>query len=175
MQSSSLVKEKLLFLLDKGIIPRGAKVLFCFGEIDIRVKIIKHALKRQKSVYETTEETVDRYLCQLFEFKKKYGIHVCCWSPPPSQNEKAPFNEEFPFYGTEVERNEVTLIFEEILKDKCEKYDFTFLSITRSLIDENYKTKLEFISDDFCHLSQKAWGVGADSLAYAELKNKGLL
>lgn len=130
------------------------------------------ALKRQKSVYETTEETVDRYLCQFFEFMKKYGIHVCCWSPPPSQNEKAPFNEEFPFYGTEVERNEVTLIFDEILKDRCEKYDFTFLSITKNLIDENYKTKLEFISDDFCHLSQKAWGVGADSLAYAELKKE---
>lgn len=174
-QSSTLVKEKLLFLFDKEIIARGAKVLFSFGEIDIRVHTIKQAIKQQKSYSEICEEIVTSYLNQLLEFRNKYDIQVYCWTPPPSQNESLCFNEEFPAYGTEIERNEVTLVFEETLKEKCEKLNFTFVSITRHLIDETYKTKLDFISDDFCHLSQRAWGREADTLAYAELKNKGLL
>ena len=174
-KSSTLTKEKLLFLFEKEIIPRGARVLFSFGEIDIRVHVIKQAIKQQKSVSEICEEIISGFLNQLLEFRSKYDIKVYCWAPPPSQNESLSFNKEFPTYGTEIERNKVTLIFEEILAEKCEEFSFTFLSITKMLIDEEYRTKKNFISDDSCHLSQKAWGNEMAPLAYMELKKKGLL
>ena len=93
---------------------------------------------------------------------------IYVWGPIPSQKDGSPINPDFPYFGTEKERNIATEYFNVRLHHLCLKNGFQFFSIFKYLIDENYMTKKEFIADG-CHLSQRAW-----AFALKEFKKAGI-
>lgn len=63
--------------------------------------------------------------------------------------------KDYPFYGTNVERNRVSKYFNEYLKQKLEKLNILFIDIFDKLVFENLETKDSYYFDGV-HLSQKA-------------------
>ena len=145
--------EKLLYILTH-FIPLGNKVLFCFGEIDCRAHLFKQSEIQKRDIHEIIRECVDRYFSVIKDTKKK-GFDVIVWNVIPSGITDDTLEYEYPFYGTNIERNKVSKYFNEYLKQKLEKLNITFIDIFDKLVFKNFETKDSYYFDGI-HLSQKA-------------------
>lgn len=134
-------------------IPPKSKVLLCFGEIDCRNHILKQAALQKRSLEEIVAECVDRYTSVAGELKNM-GHEIILWGVLASSLSNNPQNSEFPTYGTCVERNRATAIFNRFLADWCVANKAKFISVFDELIDSAGYTKTEFYADQI-HLSQK--------------------
>lgn len=146
-------REKLLYILTH-FIPLGSKVLFCFGEIDCRAHLLKQSEIQKRDIHDIIRECVDRYFSVIKDTKEK-GFDVLVWNIVPSGITDDALDKEYPFYGTNVERNKVSKYFNEYLKQKLEKFNILFIDIFDKLIFENFRTNNNYYFDGI-HLSQKA-------------------
>ena len=152
-------REKVEYLIKKRMIERGAQVLFCYGEIDIRNHVVRQASNQGIAMERVVDEVLANYLSFLVSMRDE-GFRVACWGPTPSFSDTGKPNDEFPVHGDEIMRNRATLYFNEQLKKMCQQNNVGFVSIAEKLIDERGRIKQDFFVDG-CHLSQKAWSLVA--------------
>jgi hypothetical protein len=128
-------------------------VFMCFGQIDIQNHLIPNALKNNYPIIIMIQVCVDRYMETLNYLKEKhpnikigaYGApatSIGCGNNPKISKEKA------------IEYNEITLLFNEYLKSKCEENDILFKDISKLLLLPDGSTNNEFVVDDI-HLSKE--------------------
>ena len=98
-------------------------------------------------------ECVGRY-AQLFDLKEKCGIRLLVWNVPASSREDVE-SGEYSTYGSCVQRNETTRLFDRMLEEECRKRQIVFVSIFDKLVDEEGLTKTWYYADPV-HLSQRA-------------------
>ena len=146
-------REKLLYILTH-FVPLGSKVLFCFGEIDCRAHLLKQSEIQRRDIHDIIRECVDRYFTVIKDTKKK-GFDIIVWNVMPSGIIDDALEKEYPFYGTNSERNKVSKYFNEYLKQKLEGIDILFIDIFDKLVFENFETNDSYYFDGV-HLSQKA-------------------
>lgn len=149
--STTKGREKILKLL--LTLPKKSNILLCFGEIDCRVHLIKQAIKQNKNLEEVITECVRRYFSFILEIKKDYKIIV--WGVIPSTPSEKIIDTRYPHIGSCLERNYVTKIFNEKLKEFSLESGVKFVSIFEQLLLKNGRTNGEFYIDNV-HLSQKA-------------------
>ena len=162
--SLNAAREKLDALFEKRYIEKGETVMFSFGGIDIQAHVFKEARKQNKTPEEIIDNIIDIYLGYLETLTKDYNIWV--WGPtvaPAGEKENG-----FSIFGTEEERNKASLMFNAKLDERGKRLGIKHFTITRDLMDENYKTKPLFLADEL-HLSQRAW-----LYAIPEFKKVGL-
>jgi len=153
LESQSKALEKTLFLIEQKIIPASSVIMLCFGEIDIRTRVLKQAEKQNKPIEDIIDIILNNYLIYIKMILNK-GHKVICWGPIASQKKEWENSPEFPRYGSEIERNKATEIFNIKLELLAKKYNFYFCSVFKYLIDSNYITQNDVIFDG-CHLAQK--------------------
>ena len=146
--------EKTEWLCENFIIP-GAKIVCSFGEIDIRVHVIKQAELQNTSVENIVDGILSHYYTLLKRLKNS-GYEVWCWGPIATQMDSNEQDELFPHYGSERDRNRATKYFNDTLHKWCDENGIGFMSIFYSMINENFTTKIEYLSEDGCHLGQHA-------------------
>lgn len=147
-------REKIFHLLD-NCIPKGEKVMLCFGEIDCRFHLLRQAQVQNRHLEELVNECVDRYYSVICEIKEK-GYSVMVWNAIPSAVEKNSINnEEYPFYGSMFDRNQAARLFNEYLSSRILNTDIIMIDIFNSLVTHEGLTKTEYFFDGI-HLSQKA-------------------
>lgn len=156
-------REKIEFLIRKKYLPSQSKILCCFGEIDLRVHILKLAEDRNQNIQELIDNTLDNYIDFLL-FMSRNQYQVYCWGAIATQKNDAPDNVEFPKYGDEIDRNKATKYFNDKLELMCKKNGIGFISIFDELVDKSYSTKSEFYLSDNCHLGQKAMKLATPKL-----------
>jgi hypothetical protein len=152
-------REKMDYLIKKRMIERGARVLFCYGEIDIRNHVIRQADHQGIAMECVVDKVLANYLSFLVSMRDE-GFRVACWGPTPSFPDAAKPSDEFPSHGDEITRNKATLYFNKQLKKLCQQNNLRFVSIAENLIDERGRTREDYFADG-CHLSQKAWSLVA--------------
>lgn len=124
-----------------------------FGEIDIRshlLKIKQDISEKGKEVERKTRESIKGYMEFIDSYRDK--INFIIYGPIASQKDNAPVNNFFPRYGSEIERNRLTLEYNELLRAEAEKRELMFFSLAPILIDKNYRTRGEYIIDQ-CRLA----------------------
>lgn len=144
-------REKIIDLLKK--IPLKSNILLCFGEIDCRVHLLIQSRKQGKSLEEVVEECVKRYFSFILEIKNKYNVFV--WGVIASTPSERIIDPRYPHFGSCLERNETTRIFNEKLQRLSSKNGIKFISIFEQLLLEDGLTDGGFYVDDI-HLSQRA-------------------
>lgn len=144
--------EKVTYLLQKNYIKKNAVILCCFGEIDIRVHVLKQAEQQNKTPENIMDGIIKNYLDFLLKLKQTNIVYV--WGPIASQSDRMN-NPEYPIYGSMEQRNKATKYFNEKLKEVCTENQIGFLSVFNDLIDDNFRTKYEYYCDEV-HLSQNA-------------------
>jgi hypothetical protein len=142
-------KEKFLQLLEA--VPKNAKLLLCYGEIDCRCHLVKQALKQNLSFQSVVESCVNEYFIFVDKLLEK-GYKVSLWNVIPSSNSD---NNEFPTVGSIRQRNECTKIFNSLLDEGCKERGIAFISIQFYLMDKNFNTKSVYLFDQI-HLGQIA-------------------
>lgn len=152
--SSFHSKEKTDFLIKNGWLPPEAIILTVFGEIDCRVHIKKQAEKQNCPEDKIIDNIIHNYGEYLL-FLKSQGYRVIAYGPIASQSDKAPFDPDFPRYGTEKERNKITLLFNQKLKKFCQTNGIGYFSVVDKLLNTDGTTKTEFYRDGV-HLNNEA-------------------
>ena len=148
----SLGRERLFLAL--ACIPPSSRVLLCFGEIDCRAHILRHAERRKRPIGQVIEECIARYFGVVLEVQRK-GFEVGVSSVAPSAPDGVASNPEYPHYGGSDERNAVTEQFNCLLEAQCADNAIFFLNVTRHLLDGNGRPLQEYFLDGV-HLSQRS-------------------
>lgn len=151
--ASNRGREKL-FELSAGHIPRGSRVLLCFGEIDCRVHLQRQSIRQSRPLQDVVGECVERYMSVASELKH-LGLKIIIYNVIPSSIHDDLESEEFPAFGSCIERNNVTRLFNLELIRQCNQRDMLFVSTFDSLVDSRGMTDMSYYMDKV-HLSQKA-------------------
>jgi len=113
-------------------------VVFCFGEIDCRCHV--HRYVSENSEYAQIIETiVHNYFIQI----KAAVDHFCNLKTviynvvPPIQKHNTYENPNYPYLGTDDQRKQYVLHFNERLRQKCIEYGFVFFDVYDKYTDEN--------------------------------------
>jgi hypothetical protein len=155
--TSSRGREKLFEVLDS--LPHGCRVMLVFGEIDCRCHI-KHVGDRdRRPLFSVAYECADRYVGVAQEVAL-LGFHVTVFGATPQTNMDYE-NNEYPAYGTCLERNWITKVFNRHLSDRCAAYGVGFISIFQELVTEELEPKMEYFADSI-HLNQNAYAIVKD-------------
>lgn len=165
--STNGFREKAEWITDH-FMNRDARVVLCLGEIDLRVHVLKQA-EIQKCDYEIVVDSIIENYMSFMKSLRNSGHEVFCWGPIATQKDNCPVDKYCPRYGCETDRNRATAYFNTKLKEECSGNGITFMSIFEQIIDKDYRTKEEFLSDDCCHLGQSAF-----EIARAEWDRAGL-
>ena len=147
-------RELIERLIARGDLPKGAYVMCCFGEVDLRCHVMKQAQLQNVSFKKVVDDIIVEYVTFLKRMQS-LGYRMICWGPVSSSKDEWTENPKYPRSGTESERNEATLYFNRRLEEECSRIGAHFVSVIDDLLDENYKTKEMYISYG-CHLNQKA-------------------
>jgi len=114
------------------------KLLFCFGEIDIRAHFYKQTTIQNKLIEDIVINCVDRYL-DAISYYKKFNLDIIIYGPIASfTDQRKPTSES---YGDNKERNHATKLFNERLESKCHDYGFKFVTIFNDMVNQDLTTK----------------------------------
>ena len=97
---------------------------------------------------------IEHYLLFLHDLQK--SNKVIAWGPIPSTKDGSYQDPLWPYYGSEQERNKATEYFNNRLEYSCRQNDIGYVSVFKHLVDKNYLTNSDYLSDGY-HLSQQAW------------------
>ncbi len=154
----SLVKENTkengrekLFEIVNGLKP-ASKILLCFGEIDNRCHLVKQAFIQKKSIEDITQECVANYFQVIDELISR-GFYCMVFGAVASSES---FNEEYPTYGTIIQRNESTFYFNNAIKRECQKRSIFFINLFDYLVNNKRETRTFYFFDGV-HLGQIAF------------------
>ena len=132
----------------------GDTIVFCFGEIDCRCHINKH-VSNTITYKDIIDDIVDTYFktielnVSVLEVKLK---NVCVYNcVPPVEIYNTRENPKYPFLGTDLERKQYVLYFNDRLKEYCIKKGYIFFDVYNSYIDENGFLRKD-LSDDTVHI-----------------------
>ena len=133
----------------------GDTVVFCFGEIDCRCHVHKHASEKG-SFKVVIDKVVDSYIEAIELHVKTCGVrlkNVCIYNvPPAAEKNTSANNPHYPFKGSDQERKEYVLYFNEILSKKCKENNFIFIDIYNSCTNSRgFLSKR--ISDGHVHIT----------------------
>jgi len=125
-------------------------LLLSFGEIDLRVHVVKASLRDSISIKESAINTAKRYTMFIDEILN-LGWTILVQGPSANGEERA-LNLDYPYSGSIVERNQATIIFNNELENYCKQNSILFASLYDLSIDQNtFDTRSEYLSDG-CHL-----------------------
>jgi hypothetical protein len=118
----------------------GDSIIFCFGEIDCRCHI--HKFVNDTNTYQSIIDTiVDNYLETIKLNISNLDIslkHICIYNiVPPPQRYNTWQDIYFPFLGTDEERKNYVLYFNQKLREKCIENNYIFFDIYDHYSDNN--------------------------------------
>ncbi len=170
-ESSTGFRRKLEWLLD-DYIRKDSPMLLSLGEIDIRAHVYKESEKRKQTPEHIVDEILEEY-SELIRDLTSRGYPLAIWGPVATAQDAAFEGTDFPYYGTEQDRNRATDYFNHKLELICNDAGALFISIFSDMITEDYHTKIEYFSPDKFHLGQAAMELAAPRLERVfELRGK---
>ena len=130
----------------------GDTVIFCFGEIDCRCHIHKHITKGN-NYKQIIDNIVNNYFIEIKKAVNTFkNLNTFIYNVvPPIQRHNTPENLAYPYLGTDDERKEYVLYFNEKLKQKCIEYNFLFFDVYNNYID-SYGFLNKSLSDGNVHI-----------------------
>lgn len=147
-KSTNNSKSKILNLLDKTN-PSTSAFILSFGEIDVRMFVIKISEIKNITIEESVGKVVKKYI-EMIELILERGYRILIHGLHGSATN---YDINFPYYGTIQQRNEATIIFNNILKNYSNEKKIPFTSMEDLVVDKNtYTTNIEYINDG-CHLN----------------------
>ena len=122
-------------------------VFFSYGETDLRCHIGPNSFDTLQED-ENISSIVNKYVHFLNMIKKQFDFDVGCYGPIASGIHNGPNgNDSIPSYSNSIERNKITVKFNNELKKKCKEKGIIYKDIFRHLVYDNFETKNEYYGD----------------------------
>jgi hypothetical protein len=142
--------QKLLDIIGSIKIDSNDFLMITVGEVDCRWHLPYQSFLQKRDIGDIVFECLERFFRVYLDLKKR-GYNVICWAGHPSTTSEHDENPNSPVFGTCLERNRTTLIWESRLKKLCQQHDIPLVSLVQDLIDENGLTNMDYFID-YCHL-----------------------
>ncbi len=133
------------------------ELIFCFGEVDVRLHIKYKHDQLGVPVNQLIEETARRYCSYVRDLRQDgYKIHI--FNVIPTGDFKGPAAEKwkqglsYPFTATHAERTAYTEQLNLAYAAYCLEYQIPFIDIYQYLVDEQGRRKPELVFD-FAHIN----------------------
>jgi hypothetical protein len=147
-------REKMEDLLRTAVLPRGAEVMFSFGEIDCRYHVCRQADRQTESIEEIVDAITQEYALFL-DWARAQGLHVSVWAIPSVTWIEESQGGDHPVYGSYAQRLFAATRFNARMRDICGLRDIPFLSVFEAVGGLNLAPRTELFFDAL-HLSQRA-------------------
>ncbi len=149
-------EKKLLRILEPL---REKELIFCFGEVDIRIHIKYKYEQTGIPVKELLENTAERYTAYVSRLRQQgYKIHVFNVIPTGEYRgeaaEKWKNGLSYPFTATHAERTQYTEMLNAMYQRYCDERGIPFINIYSYLVDATGCRKQELVFD-FAHLDKQ--------------------
>jgi len=131
-------------------------IMFIVGEIDCRWHFPKKIKTQNYDIETFLLEEINQYFFPAFLYLKENGYNVLGWGGHASTTAGHSDDPDNPVYGDCLFRNKISLLWNDLLYNKCKDNGIQFVSIIRNLIDENGLTKMEYMRD-YCHLNNTSY------------------
>jgi hypothetical protein len=146
-------KELICNFLKTITINHDDIVFFSYGETDIRCHIGFNIVNNNED--EIIHNVVINYIKLLIYIKSKFNFKVGCYFPIASGIYNGVNGNGRNSFKNDIERNKLTLKFNEKLQKECIKYNILYKDISKKLMDENLQTKNDYYCDGL-HLGIKS-------------------
>jgi hypothetical protein len=104
----------------------GSEILITLGEIDIRSNIMNHNSGDYSKTIDIMSNGIYDYIS---DYKGRFEINICSISPPIKELDCNSSNSEFPFVGTDEQRMNATIHFNNQLKKICDSTNSRYFDI----------------------------------------------
>lgn len=146
--------EKIERLLENGTIPKGADIMFSFGEIDCRSHVVRQSELQGVSIDQVVAGLCDGVIAYMDRLASAgYAMH--CWGVVAPSWIETNADPRFPISGSFEQRKHATALYNARMRALCSERGYGFLSVEHSLYDEVGMTNRNFYCDHI-HLSQAA-------------------
>ena len=125
-------------------------IMLIIGEVDCRWHLPYQASIQNQTNEEIVKECIDRFF-RVYLDLKNLGYNLIGWGGHPSTRRGHSDDASEPIFGDCLTRNKISLMWNNILKTKCQEIDIPFISIVEELIDEDGLTYEKYFLD-YCHL-----------------------
>jgi len=133
----------------------GDTIVFCLGEIDCRCHIHKHiteTITYQDIINNIVNDYFDAIELNVSVSQLKLK-NVCVYNVvPPVQKCNTLENPAYPYLGTDEERKQYSLYFNEKLKEKCMEKEYIFFDVYNDYADEDGFLRID-LSDGNVHIA----------------------
>lgn len=103
-----------------------SEILITLGEIDIRSNIMNH---NSGDYIKTIDMMSNRIHDYISSYKGGFKINICSIPPPIKELDCNSVNTEFPFVGTDEQRKNATIYFNNHLKKICDSTNSRYFDI----------------------------------------------
>ncbi len=143
------------------------ELVFCFGEVDVRLHIKYKHEQLGVAIEELIDATAKRYISYVAKLRNQdYRIHVFNVVPTGDflgdDAEKWKKGLQYPFTATYEERKHYTELLNAAYAANCTELQIPFINIYQNLVDEMGKRKKELVFD-FAHLDNSCADFVMDS------------
>lgn len=150
--------QKQLFKILRPL--RHKELIFCFGEVDVRLHIHYKHLQLGLPVAELIENTAARYADYIYRLRQD-GYHIHIFNVVPTGDfmgaaaEKWQQGLRYPFKASYEERSKYTVQLNAAYARHCHRLKIPFIDIYRFLVDEKGR-RLQELVFDFAHIKSCA-------------------
>jgi hypothetical protein len=130
-------------------------VMFIVGEIDCRWHFPKRAVVQNRSIENVVKEGIEEFF-PAFLYLKENSYNVVGWGGHPSTMQDHNDDPDNPVYGPWEIRNKISLLWNDMLEEKCRTNGMKFISVIRDLINPDGSTKKEYMFV-YCHLNWRPY------------------
>lgn len=135
----------------------GKALIFCFGEVDVRLHIKYKHQQWGTSVAQLIDKTAERYTTYVHELRKSgHQIHIFNVVPTGDflgeAAEKWKKGLKYPFNASFEERSSYTEQLNMAYQKYCHKYQIPFIDIYKYLVDDKGKRRDDLIFD-YAHIN----------------------
>jgi len=142
--TKEVIKEELFS--EEGLL------ILAYGEIDVRCHINKQIIEKQREEDEVIKTLIDNYINQLKLISTNVGVLSIV--PPIRFYSEIYFNENFPFVGSDSDRNRYTQKLNEYLYQRCIEENIVYVDIYNLYKDEE-GFLIKELSDGNVHIQNK--------------------
>jgi hypothetical protein len=133
------------------------ELIFCFGEVDVRLHIKYKHQQLGIPVEQLIDATAEKYISYIANLRSRnFSIHVFNVIPTGdfqgTAAEKWKKGLHYPFTATYEERKHYTELLNAAYAVNCNKLQVPFIDIYHKLVDETGKRRKELVFD-FAHLN----------------------
>ena len=109
-------------------------LILAYGEIDVRCHINKQIIEKQREEDEVIKTLIDNYINQLKLVSTNVGVLSIV--PPIRFYSEIYFNINYPFVGSDLDRNRYTQKLNEYLYQRCVEENIVYIDVYNPYKDE---------------------------------------